>query len=94
MLVSDSWKSIRSEKSNGSDYLLCGVDNLVLCETPLKVTLPIFERIRLAIPKMIRIWKNSPKSKPRDQALGQAMEKEQAFLKKIESGECTLDDSS
>ena len=53
----------------------------------------VLERIRLAIPKMERIWKNSVMSKEgRDQILGRAMETEKMLRDALAKGDFTFDD--
>lgn len=75
------------------DFLNCGVQNLFNCGTPLRETLAVLERIRLAIPKMERIWKHSSMSKQgRDQVLARAMESETMLRDALARGEFTLDD--
>lgn len=75
-------------------FLNCGVDNLFKCGSkPLRETLPILARIRLAVPKMKRIWGSSAMSREgRDQILKQAMMMEPKALEMIGNGGCTLDD--
>ena len=75
------------------DFLNCGVENLFKCGTPLRETLAVLERIRLAIPKMERIWKDSAMSKQgRDQIFGRAMETEEKLRDALAKGDFTLDD--
>jgi len=62
------------------------------CGTPLRVTLPLCERIRLAIPKMEKIWGFSQMTQVRDESLQWALDFESSYLKAILEGGCTLDD--
>ena len=79
---------------SSTGYLNCGVDNLFKCGSkPIGEILPILKRIRLAIPKMKRIWNSSAMSKQgRDQILGRAAMMEKDALEMIEKGRFTLDD--
>jgi hypothetical protein len=75
------------------DFLDCGVKCLFRCGTPLRETLGILKRIRLAIPKMKRIWVASATSKQgRDRTLERALMMETELLKAVEKGDFTLDD--
>jgi stress-induced-phosphoprotein 1 len=75
------------------DFLNCGVQNLFRCGTPLRETLAILRRIRLAIPKMKRIWGSSALSKEgRDEELNRALMMEEEALDQIKKGKFTLDD--
>lgn len=79
---------------SSTGYLNCGVDNLFKCGSkPIGEILPILKRIRLAIPKMKRIWSSSAMSKQgRDQILDRAVMMEKDALEMIEKGRFTLDD--
>lgn len=79
---------------SSTGFLNCGVDNLFKCGSkPLRDILPILKRIRLAIPKMKRIWGSSAMSKQgRDQILDRALMIEKEALEMIEKGHFTLDD--
>jgi len=73
-------------------FLNCGVQNLFRCGTPLRETLAILKRIRLAIPKMQRIWGSSAMSKEgRDEGLRYALVMETKALDQIKRGVLTLD---
>jgi DNA-binding GntR family transcriptional regulator len=74
-------------------FLNCGVDNLFKSgRKPLRETLPILKRIRLAIPKMKQIWRASAMSKQgRDQILERALLIEKEALEMIKKGHFTLD---
>jgi len=52
------------------------------CMTPLRVTLPLCKRIRLAIPKMLKIWELSQMTSGRDRMLGEALVFEKESKKK------------
>jgi len=81
------------DDENHAYFLNCGVHNLFRCGTPLRETLAILKRIRLAIPKMKRIWGSSAMSKEgRDTVLDRALEMEKEALDQIEKGNFTLDD--
>ena len=76
-----------------SDFLNCGVQCFFKCGTPLRETLPILKRIRLAMPKMMRIWGTSTAStQGRDKFLGRALMLETKLLNAIKKGDFTLDD--
>jgi stress-induced-phosphoprotein 1 len=76
-----------------SDFLNCGVQCFFKCGTPLRETLPILKRIRLAMPKMKRIWNASAMSKQgRDKVLARALTLETKLLDAIKKGDFTLDD--
>jgi len=81
------------DDENHAYFLNCGVHNLFRCGTPFRETLPIIQCIRLAMPKMQRIWGSSAIAKEgRDQALNQTLMIEKEALKQIEEGKFTLDD--
>jgi hypothetical protein len=61
------------------------------CMTPLRVTLPLCKRIRLAIPKMLKIWELSQMTSGRDRMLGEALVFEKESKKSILEGQMTLD---
>jgi len=72
--------------------LNCSLQFFFVIATPLSVTLPIMKRIRIAIPKMQRIWANSAMANQgRDTTLNRTLEVEKDALAMIEKGECTLD---
>jgi len=72
--------------------LNCSLRFFFKVATPLSVTLPIMKRIRIAIPKMQRIWANSAMANQgRDTALNRTLEMEKGALELIEKGEFTLD---
>jgi hypothetical protein len=54
--------------------------------------MPLCKRIRLAIPKMEKIWKCSSLSKVRDESLNQALHFEVHAARDILEGQLTLDD--
>lgn len=66
--------------------------NLWKCGTPIRDTLPIMEQIRLAIPKMKRIWEFSSIANARDVALDRIGTIEKGIREKLANGEVSLSD--
>jgi len=64
---------------------------LYKCGTPIKELLPVMKRIRLAIPKMKKIWENSALARGRDQALQQKLWTEEDLENGLE-GRFTMED--
>ena len=50
------------------------------------------KRIRLAAPKMRKIWQHSALSKVRDEKIAQAAQFEQGILEQLEQGKLQMDD--
>ena len=73
-------------------YLVCALDNLFLCGTPLSTTLPMLERIRLAAPKMKFLWEHSAASQHRDQKILLYERLEEDFRAGLAAGKFSLDD--
>ncbi|KDQ56989.1 hypothetical protein JAAARDRAFT_194178 [Jaapia argillacea MUCL 33604] len=84
--------SLPEDDEDHAWFLNCALQKFWLCGAPLRVTLPIMKRIRLAIPKMKRIWENSPPFAKREPSYQQTMRVEKDALEGIEEGKYTLTD--
>ncbi|KAL6299613.1 hypothetical protein BKA93DRAFT_819814 [Sparassis latifolia] len=74
-------------------YLNCALDALYSCGTPIKILLPIMERVRLAIPKMKEIWEFSALAhQGRDSILQKVLWGEEDMRKGLADGKFTLED--
>lgn len=74
-------------------FLNSAITSLWRCGTPIRDTLPIMERIRLAIPEMKKIWEHSAMSQSgRDQALQRVLWAEEDVLEGLASGKYKMDD--
>ncbi|KZP31804.1 hypothetical protein FIBSPDRAFT_1037356 [Athelia psychrophila] len=74
-------------------YLNCAVENFFMSGTEARVTLGLLKRIRLAIPKMNKIWAESAMSKQgREKIFARALETEKELLAGVASGQFTLSD--
>ena len=73
-------------------FLKCALDNYHLAGTPIKVILPIMEKIRLAIPEMKLLWEHSTMSMGgRDTELQKVLWMEEDIRKAVEEGKFTMD---
>ncbi|KDQ59303.1 hypothetical protein JAAARDRAFT_34037 [Jaapia argillacea MUCL 33604] len=81
------------DDENHAWFLFCGVELLMRCGTPVKEVLPFFARIRLAVPKISRIWEHSSSAA---EGVGKAFQRaqwmEEDILKAIAEGRFTLED--
>jgi len=74
-------------------YLHCALDSLYGCGTAIKETLPIMRRIRLAIPKMKKIWENSSLAlEGRDRILQHHLWVEEDIESALKEGKFTMED--
>ncbi|KDQ56062.1 hypothetical protein JAAARDRAFT_79551 [Jaapia argillacea MUCL 33604] len=75
-----------------SGCLQCGLENLWSCGTPLKETLPLMKRIRVAVDKKKRIWEHSPSSARQDKVLLKTLWVEEDMEEGLKSGMFSLED--
>jgi hypothetical protein len=74
-------------------YLSCALTNMFECGTTLRETTVVMERIRLATPKMMKIWSHSPMAKKgRNEKLKGIAKVEREILDQIAQGKFTMDD--
>ncbi|THH28441.1 hypothetical protein EUX98_g5762 [Antrodiella citrinella] len=62
-------------------FLNCAAQNYFLCGTPLRVTLPILEKVRLALPHAMKVWQNSALTKKSGNTAYQACRETEAGLR-------------
>ncbi|KAK7694233.1 hypothetical protein QCA50_001413 [Cerrena zonata] len=73
-------------------YLHVGLTNMCKSGTPIKDLLPIMEKIKLAIPKMKRIWEYSAMAKERDPVLDRIVTVYDSLREGIANGTHSADD--
>lgn len=77
-----------------TDFISCALEYYFKCGTPVEETLELLKRLRIAIPKMKRIWSESGQAKRgfMDQVFAQTLETEKKLLDAVASGQFSLDD--
>lgn len=74
-------------------YLNCAVENFFMSGTEARVTLELLKRIRIALPKMNKIWGESAMAKQgREQIFARTLETEKELLAGVAAGQFTLSD--
>jgi stress-induced-phosphoprotein 1 len=77
---------------SGPGFLGVALDNMFQGNFPLRETTEVMKRIRLAAPKMLKIWQHSALSQIRDGKIAEAAQFEQYVLAKLEQGTLKMDD--
>ncbi|THH28438.1 hypothetical protein EUX98_g5764 [Antrodiella citrinella] len=72
-------------------FLTCACQNYFLAGTPLSVTLPLLERIRVAYPNVMKIWRNSALSVQSGDTYQTAIDTEQICREGLEDNKLTMD---
>ncbi|THH28442.1 hypothetical protein EUX98_g5763 [Antrodiella citrinella] len=73
-------------------FLKCAFESYCLCSTPLTVTLPLMEKIRLAFPNVMKIWQSSALSLQGGSIVYQkTMATETVCRERLAAGKLTMD---
>ena len=78
--------------TGGSGFLGVALDNMFQAGSRLRETTEVMKRIRVAAPKMRKIWQYSSLSQPRDRKIAEVAEFEKEVLSQLEQGLLKLDD--